>query len=171
MADEEALAARQRELDAREQALDARSAELAAAQQERRASETVEFAQRLTTEGRILPRHTEGIAQVLASLEAEEFTVELAAENPGGPKRSQAGSEFLREFLGSLPEQVPYGEAAPPREGESRSRPRSATFAAPHGATVDKERLRLHERAVELATEKDIDYGEATVLAAREMEG
>ncbi|MBK1709808.1 MULTISPECIES: peptidase [Marichromatium] len=131
---EAALAARQAKLDAREKALAEQEASA-----RRRAH--VEFAERLITEGRLLPKDRDGLIEFLAAQPAET-AIEFGE---GDSAFKGAALDWLTGFLSTLPQQVDFAERAAPEQGSPSSKGR---FAAPAEAQVDPERLALHGRAL-----------------------
>ena len=150
-------------------ALETQVQELVLGQRRSNASTAVKAA---VEAGRLLPRDEAPMTAVLAALadvttDGEAFTVELAAESADGAARELSGAEYLGDLLGRLPVQVPQGELAGPMSGEMPQRP----SPAPANTAVDRQRLKLHQRAVSLAAEKEIEYSDAVVAAAIELAG
>lgn len=130
--DPAALAARQAELDARE-------ARLAQQEVAARRRTLAEFAERLITEGRVLPKDKTGLVEFMAALPADA-TLEFGE---GADAFKGAPSAWLEGFLAQLPVQVDYSERTPPA-----GQPPSVRFNAPTEVQVDPERLALHTRAL-----------------------
>lgn len=122
---------------AREAALSTREAELAARERQTRHAGNVSFAAELEAGGRILPVHKDRLVGVLDAIGNGDTSVSFAGT-------AHAPAEALREILRELPQVVPYGRldiSGGPQAG-------SADFAAPDGAAVDEDRLKLHNRAL-----------------------
>ncbi|WP_275100142.1 peptidase [Sedimenticola hydrogenitrophicus] len=143
-----AFAERETQLSAREQAIADREAALGDQERQRTEREAADFAEQLAAAGRILPRHQAGVAALLTRLPDEAL-----AFGEGDDAYSGTAGEFLREFLGGLPEQVDYAE-------RSAAEPETATvdFAAPAGYTVDKEQLALHNKILAYQEKHSVDY-------------
>ena len=104
------MARREAELAAREAALAEREKQVAAQEAAQKRAEAMSFAERLATEGRILPRDRVEIVEVLVAL-GEVPAVEFAE---GESTRQVRPDEWLRAFLGRVPKQVEFGELAAP---------------------------------------------------------
>ena len=115
-----------------------------------------EFAEKLVDEGRLLPRHREGIVGILAGIEDGQ-TVQFSEEDGKAPVEKDAKA-FMQDFLSGLPVQVDYGERAP-ATGDGGGT--VVKFKLPAGAEMSSARLDLHNRAVALSESGDITYNEA----------
>ena len=104
------LVARLAELEAKARALAEREQRLIAAEAAQKRADAVSFAERLATEGRILPRDQAEVVEVLVAL-GEAPAVEFAE---GESARQIRPDEWLRAFLGRVPRQVEFGELAAP---------------------------------------------------------
>lgn len=124
--------------------------------------------------GRLLPRDEEPMTAVLAALadvtvDGEPMTVELAAAGSDDEPRELSLADYVQDFLGRLPEQVPQGEIArgtddPPGKVES------VELAAGREVAVDGKRMALHRRAVELQRANEgMTYIEAVKQAGEEV--
>lgn len=119
------------------------------------------FAEELASEGKILPRHKDGLIEFLAGLSAEH-TVNFAAE--GGEEEEQSALKFAEDLLKSLPKQIEYGELAK----DDGDRPANViNFNAPPGMQVDAKALKLHQDATKLAADQKIPYNEAVLKINR----
>lgn len=127
------------EIAARQAELDAREARLAQQEVAARRRTLTEFAERLITEGRVLPKDKAGLVEFMAALPADA-TLEFGE---GGDAFKGAPSAWLERFLAQLPVQVDYSERTPPA-----GQPPSVRFNAPTEVQVDPERLALHTRAL-----------------------
>ncbi len=141
-----AFAAREAEVIAREKNLAARERELAHAGH-------VAFAEKLVSEGRLLPALKDQTVAILDALPAD--TKIAFAE---GAEAVSAG-DALKTMLQALPVAVTYGAA---NLGDDPDAPaKSAAFAA-DGKAVDVERLALHNKALSYqAAHPGTDYAAA----------
>lgn len=156
------LAAKEANLAEREAALDTRESELADRAKAAAKADAVEFAERLASSGRILPRDQDAIVGVLMAL-PEDASVEFAENADSTPAPLGAGA-YLRKFLERLPEQVNFSEVAP-APGDPRPAP---AMKVPSGFSVAPENAELHRRALEFAEANHVDYDQAVVHVARE---
>jgi hypothetical protein len=125
------------ELEKREADLKTREAALEARELETKKAEALSFCEGLTKAGRVAPGHAKPLAGLLAKLEGD------TAEFCEGEKLPAA--EWLRAFLGSLPERVTFSEAA---KAEHAEPPDVADFAVADGYTVDAAKAKLHSDAL-----------------------
>lgn len=119
----------------------------------------VAFAEQLTTEGRLLPKHQ---AVVIATLDAATPPDAPLEFGEGTSKRPLA--DGLRELFQQLPQVVEFGELA--TSGRAGSAPSSADVADFAEKSTDPDRLNLHARAMRLAQDKNIPYEQAARLLA-----
>ena len=157
---EAALDARQAELDARATSLDARDAQHAT-------REAADLAERLVSEGRILPRDQAPLTALLAAVPAtgDGPTVEFAEDDSAAATARPAGA-YLRHLLAGLPVQVDYAE----RAGAGRTPPAPAPAAdltLPRGYTVDPESGATYHRIMDLAEREKIPFEAAAVRIAQ----
>ena len=156
---EAALDARQAELDARAMSLDARDARHAT-------REATDFAERLVSEGRILPRDQAPLTALLAAVPATgDPTVEFSEDGSAAATARPAGA-YLRHLLAGLPVQVDYAE----RAGAGRTPPASTSAAGltlPRGYTVDPESDAAYRRIVDLAEREKIPFEAAAARIAQ----
>lgn len=127
-----AFAAREAEVAAREAALAEREAAL-------RHADHASFAERLVTEGRLLPASRDRVVAILDALPLEESVSFAAGEAAISPAAA------IRAVLEAQPVVVSYG--AHDTGDAPGSRDHAATFSA-DGKPVDAERLELHARAL-----------------------
>lgn len=154
------FAAQQAALDQRDADLAAREQALADKERQARSAEIASFAEQLVKDGKVLPREQEGLVAFMGGL-ADTDTVSFAA--PEGGQVSKSSGQWLREFLAGLPQRVDFAEHSAADDQESAAAD-SASFAAPTGYAVDKERLALHNRITAYQQQHDVDY--ATAAAA-----
>lgn len=153
------FAAQQAELQRQSADIAAREKALQEKEAAARKSEIASFADQLVKEGKVLPREQAGLVAFMAGLDDAD-TVSFAADN--GEVKKPTG-EWLREFLNGLPPRVDFAEhtaaGADADAGNS-----AASFAAPAGYSVNRDRLALHGRIVAHQKKHNVDY--ATAAAA-----
>ncbi|WP_130471742.1 peptidase [Candidatus Magnetaquicoccus inordinatus] len=133
-----------------------RAAESALLSQQTRHS-TLMFVDELIRQGRILPRHREGLAAFIASLDAGSplSFAEPGAESGQPPLQVNTSlRDYISAFLQELPTQIHFQEqsAHPLHSLEEQS------FAVPEGFAVDQEGLDLHRKIVAYAKQHNIDF-------------
>lgn len=152
------FAARETALTTKETDLNSREAALKKREDDARRADTVEFAEGLVNDGRILPRHQAGLVELLLALPAG--TVLNFAENEGDAPVDKPAVDMLREFLTSLPKQLDFAEKSGGDHGNGARGP--IEFAAPTGMQVDAAGLELHAKAVQYqAAHQGVPYLEA----------
>lgn len=144
----------------RESQLQAREAALAEREAKARRDEIASFAEGLVNDGKLLPRHQEGLVAFMAGLDDAD-TVSFAE---GDGTIEKPGATWLREFLAELPQQVDFAEHSAAGDDDEAA---AASFAAPAGYTVDPERLALHNAAQAYAAKHDCDYSTALAAVAK----
>lgn len=127
-----ALAAREAAIATREAAIAAREAALASA-------DHAAFAERLVTEGRLLPALRDKVVAILDAVPGD-----AAVSFAEGVAPVSIGAA-LREVLEAQPKVVSFGAAVLPEGGSGEQ---AAAFAA-DGRAVDPERLALHNKALD----------------------
>lgn len=148
------FAERETVLTQREQELQEREDRLREQEEAARRAEHVAFAERLASEGRILPRYQETIVESLVQLgDTSAATVEL-----GEGDDAMTVIDAFRAMLEGLPVQVEFGEAARAENGEDDKEPE---FSAPAGYTVDTTALKLHRKALAHQKAHSVTYVEA----------
>lgn len=157
--DESAAEFAQREttLQTREQHIADREKALADRERKAREADIAAFADELVDGGKLLPREREGLVSFMSGLSGES-TVSFAE---GDETVEKPAEKWLRGFLKDLPERVDFAERGADDEEEVTA---AASFAAPAGYTVDKDKLALHRKATSYAAKHDVDYD--TALAA-----
>ena len=139
---EESLAARELQFAEREQRLQEKERLLSH-------NQTVDFVEGLIQQGRLLPRHKEGLVSFIASLDENES---ISFSEPGQNKTT--ASDYLRRFLNDLPIQVAYGE----QSADSFLQGVTTPFAIPDGYEVDTAGLVVHQKILTYAKTNNIDY-------------
>lgn len=163
--------------------LDALKADLAEERKAREASEkrlaAIELARKRDTAksavqaavdaGRLLPRDAEPMTALLAAVgdlpevDGEPFTVNLAAADDDGEAQDLSGPDYLTDFLGRLPVQVPQGELSGRETG-------SVELASVGRAPSDDRRIAARAREIQ-AKDPKTGFRDAAVQAARELHG
>lgn len=164
------LAEREARLVAREAELDTRSAALDARDAEHAAREAADFAERLVSEGRILPRDQAPLTALLAAVPAagDGPTVEFAEDPSAAATIARPAGAYLRHLLAGLPVQVDYSErAGVERTTPPPAAPSTAGLTLPPGHTTDPESDALHRRIVDLAEREKIPFEAAAVRIAQ----
>jgi hypothetical protein len=147
------FAEREAALAAREHNLAARVAALEAEEQRQDAARCADFAERLVTEGKLLPREKDGFAAFLAAVPAET----TLSFGEGDGKTETTGRAWLEAFAAALPQRVDFGEFDP---GEADAG-QTAEFAAPAGFDIDPKALALHKKALAHQKQHGGDYVDA----------
>lgn len=137
---EDAIIATEKKLAAERAALDQQAARLAAQTIELATQDATDFVEAQVAAGRVLPRHQAGLVTLLCSLDDAQ-TVTFAAAD--GKPESVGARTFMRDLIESLPKQVDYSEHT--KQGVRTGG--TASFAAPDGALVDPDGLKLHQAA------------------------
>ena len=156
-----ALDAREAVLNARESGLDARASGLDQRDADAARRDAVAFAETLVSEGRLLPRDAEAVAEFLHAVEGMpgEATVTFA-EGDATVARPGAPARFFRQFLSRLPVQVDFSERSAPTGGEADPSP-APPVAVPAGFEIDAASAQIHKRAVVFAERHGVDYDTA----------
>ena len=160
--------AREAALSEREASLNAREEALARQQAGQSRQETVAFCEQLVTEGRLLPRDRDAMAELVGGLSAET-TVTFAEGDSQIPKPGPA-AQFLKDYLKRQPVLVDFSERAPATTGAPDDSTPSAGMALPSGYTVDPDQAALHQRVVTFAEKNGVSYDEALTTISR-LEG
>lgn len=155
-ADDQAnFAEREAELSKKTADLEKREAAVAKAELAARRKEHESFAEGLASAGQLLPRHQNGLVELLTGLSAEQ-TVNFAAAD--GEEKEHTALEFVKDVFSALPKQIEYAELAK----DDGARPGDlVNFNAPPGMDVDKTHADIHKKATTHAREKGIPYAEA----------
>jgi len=138
------------ELDAREARLKQQEAEFAEREQQHRAAASASLVDDLVKQGRVLPKHRDGLVAFMASQDAEgalEF-------GEGSDKVKTTGRGFLEDFLKELPVAVDYAERGAGGGDDSAAE----SYRAPEGYHVDPDKARLHNQALAYQERNECDY-------------
>ncbi len=131
--------------------------QLAQFQQQQRLSDASTLVGQLVSEGKLLPAHTPGIAEFVASLPNE---TETAFEFSSGEATTKTTAkktphQFMTDLLSSLGKQIQLGADD---RAEPDNTPNAQNFNAPAGYTVDQSRAELDRKASEYAAANNCDY-------------
>lgn len=137
---------------AREAAIAQREAELNKREAEARKTAIADFAEKLVTEGKVLPAEKGGLVAFMAQL--DEGAEVCFAAGDGEVKTSP--KEWFQGFLQALPPRVDFSE-----HSAADNQDATASFAAPAGYVVDASRAELHSRITAHAKAKGITYTQA----------
>ena len=161
------------ELQRKEAALIAREVQFAEREEKLRAAEVDihhqqkmaiarQFVEELVQQGRVLPRHCEGVAAFMASLDATSI-VEFAesGEEEGAEKImvKTPVADFFSKFLKELPVHVDYSE----RSADYGEKDMLPTFAVPDGYEVDSVGLEMHRKILSYARSNNMDFVSAAL--------
>lgn len=124
------------DLAAREAALQRREEALTRA-------ESVAFADEMVTAGKLIPAQREPLVALLTRLGGQ--TEEVAFSAADGAAAKAAPGDLLRQILRAQPRVVPLGQTD---LGDPPADVPDVAFAAPDGASIDPEGLKLHARAI-----------------------
>lgn len=154
------LAEREAQLARDREALDARARALAESETRAATRAAADFAERLATEGRILPRDQAAVAALLVATPAtgDGPTVSFAESDDADPAPRPAGA-FLRHFLGRLPVQVDYAERAGAAADADPAPAPGLTI--PAGYAVDRAAAEHDRKILALAEKHSCSYDEA----------
>ena len=139
-----------------------RDADAKAASQRTAQREAAEFAERMESEGRILPRDRDTVVSLQMAL-PEDSEVEFSESGDGAPVKKPA-REALRDILSRAPVQVDFSERAP--GGGETPTTTVAGFDAPDGYTLDADSAAIHNKAVAFAEKHNVDYETAVMRVA-----
>lgn len=132
------FAERENKITADAAALATREKALADREAKAQRDDAVEFAEQLVEDGKLLPRQSAPVVELLLALPADA-PVSFAE---GDQTISKPGAEVLRELLTAMPKQVDYAEKS--RTADTAA---VASFAAPQGSVVDAAAAELHAKA------------------------
>lgn len=135
------------EFAAREQALSQQAADILAREQaiaarelEARRTDATAFAAELVATGRLLPRESNSVIELLLA-QPDDQPLSFAAAD--GTTHTASPADALRALLTGLPPRIDYAEKS---AGSATAAP--ASFATPPGETVDACALALHHKAI-----------------------
>lgn len=148
------FAAQQAELDQRAGALAKREKLLASKEAAARQAEVANFAASLVDGGKLLPAEQPAVEALLNSLTTQEQPVSFAAADG---QVSKPAAQLLRDFLTGLPARVDFAEHSAPENQDATT----ASFSAPVGYSVSKDRVELHNRILAYQKQHNLDYAAA----------
>lgn len=164
--DQAALAARETEINARAADVEQREQRLREREQAADRAAMQAFADGLANEGRILPRDTGLVTELLFASADDQATVIEFADGDNG-KKTGSPRKLLQEFLGRLPKQVEFGELSAP-DGEQATANSAHGYTPPPGYSVDPKSAELHRKAVAFADKNNVDYFQAVEAVQRQ---
>ncbi|MCE8004230.1 hypothetical protein [Billgrantia ethanolica] len=147
--DKQELERREKEAEAREARIAQQEAEFAEREQKHRAEASAALVDDLVKQGRVLPKHRDGLVAFMANQEAEgalEF-------GEGSDKVKTTGRDFLEGFLKELPVAVDYAERGAADEDAD-----GQAYATPEGYHVDPDKARVHGQALAYQEKNNCDY-------------
>lgn len=105
--------------------------------------------------GQLLPAQTPGLAEFMASLpSADDSTFEFAAAEEGADPLKKTPAEFMAEFMGGMGKQIELGADGTQAPGDGAEH----NYQAPDGFSVDPDRAKLHEQALDYQAEHKCEY-------------
>ncbi|WP_445157400.1 hypothetical protein [Halomonas sp. E14] len=156
--DKQELERKEREIQERENRIKQQEAEFAERERQAQAEASATLVDDLVKQGRVLPKHRDGLVAFMASQDAEgalEF-------GEGKDKVSTTGRAFLEEFLQELPQAVDYSE-----RGAGGGEPEASDYQAPDGYHVNPDKARVHAQALAYQEKHDCDYVTAVSAVQR----
>lgn len=148
------FAAKQAELDQQAAALAVREKQLAEKETAARQAEVASFAASLVDGGKLLPAEQPAVEALLNSLATQDQPVSFAAADG---QVSKPAAHLLRDFLTGLPARVDFAEHSAPEDQDAAM----ASFSAPTGYSVNKDRVELHNRILAYQKQHNVDYAAA----------
>lgn len=158
--DKQELERKQKEIEDREAEIAKKETAFAERERQERAATSVQLVDKLVAEGRVLPRHRDGLVAFMASDEAEQ-PLEFGE---GATRTKTSARAFLEGFLKELPQSVDYAE-----RGRAEELPEAGAFQAPQGYQVDPDKARLHQQALAYQESHKCDY--VTAVRAVQRKG
>lgn len=148
--DQKELERREKEAEAREARIKEQEAAFAEREQKHRAETSASLVDDLVKQGRVLPKHRDGLVAFMANQDAED----VLEFGEGRDATKTTGREFLEEFLQELPVAVDYAE----RAGAGGDDTDPGAYQAPDGYDVDPAKARVHTQALAYQEKNDCDY-------------
>lgn len=148
--DTKELERREREAAERETRLKEQEAAFAEREKKAQAEASATLVDDLVKQGRVLPKHRDGLVAFMANQDAEgalEF-------GEGSDKVTTNGRTFLEDFLKELPVSVDYAERAAAGDEDDAAGP----YQAPDGYQVNPDKARVHAQALAYQEKNDCDY-------------
>lgn len=119
-----------------------------------RLDKAVELVNGMVGEGRLLPAQVPGLAEFMASLSGDDAgAFEFAAAEEGAAPVKKTPAVFMAEFMAGMGKQIQMG--ADTSEGPDAD---AAEYQAPQGYTVDAERAKLHNKALDYQAQHNCEY-------------
>lgn len=151
------FAEREAGIKKREDEITRREAEVAQTEARR---DAVAFAEKMVSEGRLLPIDKDPLVNLLVGVSGIDHKVEFGE---GEARAEKPAGDYLRDLLSRAPVQVNFSEIATgtmPAPGSVRKRGIEAD------GEVDPERLAVHNRALEFSEKHNVPYEEAILKVA-----
>lgn len=148
--DKQELERQRQEIEARENRIKEQEAAFAERTRQQQTEDSAKMVDQLVAEGRVLPKHRDGLVAFMANQDAEgalEF-------GEGKDKVKTNGRAFLEEFLKELPQAVDYSE----RAGAGGDDASADSFETPEGYQADPDKVRLHRQALAYQERNECDY-------------
>lgn len=152
-----AFAAREAQFAEREAEFAVREAEWKKRERELVGKDNADFAERMVSEGRLLPVHKSRIVSILNSA-ADSAAVSFAEGEEPVPML-----QAFRDVLKELPKVVSFGALDLGPDPDRDVRP---SIVVPNGYTVDPGQVELHNRARQIEREKGVSFAEAVDIAS-----
>jgi len=161
--DQAALDKRAAELEAQAQAFAKKEIAFAELERGQRRKDDEGFLEGLIAKGQFLPAQKANTLAFMESVAETDQVIEFAEGD--GTKAKVSLRDAFRRHLSAIPKMVEFGEIAP-GDGSGAT---SVEFAAPAGAIVDPDRLRLHGMALAYQRQHpDQSYIQAVKAVAKE---
>ena len=148
--DKQELERERQEIEARETRIKEQEAAFAERTRRLQTEDSARLVDQLVTDGRILPKHRDGLVAFMANQDAEgalEF-------GEGDGKVKTTGRAFIEGFLKELPQAVDYSE----RSKGNLEDDGAGHFKAPQGYEVNPDKARLHQQALAYQERNSCDY-------------
>ena len=144
-------AAKEVAIAARETAIAAKEAAFAELQAKHRRNENLAFAEKLASEGRVLPRQQVALAEFLCAL-PEETSLNFSE---GDTEVTKPASVWFKNFLTELPVAVDFTEKSAP---ETPPTTKHHKVAVPDGYRVDPKDAAKHQAILSYAETNKVDF-------------
>ena len=153
------------ELEAREAALAAREAAFEQQLAKNHRAEVQAFAEKLASEGRILPRQQSALIEFLCAI-PDDATLNFS---DAGASVSKPSLTWFKTFLSELPVAVEFAEKSAP-ENDKAAKPKYRVVA-PEGYSTDPKDAEKMQSIMAYAETHDLDFASAAVLVDQQQRG
>jgi len=140
-----------------------RERKLAEAERQRRREAHEQAVDKLVSDGRVLPRHKDGLVQFMEAVDGGQAEIEFAEGAEGGQAKKLPPADWLTRFLAELPQAVDYSERGGGSESDG-----ATGFETPEGHSVDPAKARLHKQALEYQEKHQCDYITAVSVVSKQ---